>query len=186
MGCTADLTCFKVFPLWQGWHSLHQAAMSLDMPVHTKRDEMARLVALVPECAKACRASKMIQRCGNGTSGRTRPVEVSHKTPTPSTVTIRTFRVGEQAAACVSTQLRCASATVAKSMTDLSSTVPAAIAGLVATSAITEEDEGEEGNGLLSAAVLIACEGGGGLDNVSATTLAVPATYLKSLVYSAM
>jgi hypothetical protein len=152
---------------------------------------------------------------------------MSHNKLTPSTVTTRILRVEELAASCVSAQQRWAAAMAAKSMTELSSAVPAAKAGLVATPATWPpacgdaaegkneeelagddggEDEGEEGEGEEGEGVedegeedggsgvggpvpfVTAAEwkDGGGLDNVSATTLAVPATCWMSLVYSAM
>ena len=45
---TAALGWWVTLARWQNWQSLDQRVMSVDMPVHTQRADMSRLVALMP------------------------------------------------------------------------------------------------------------------------------------------
>ena len=62
---------------WQNWQSLDQWVMSVDIPVHTQRADMSRLVALMPGWARVWTAAKAGYRKGGGSSGRGAPVEKS-------------------------------------------------------------------------------------------------------------
>ena len=75
---TGALMCLPIFDLWQRSQVRHHARTSERIPGQTKLEEICFRVGRVPEWLSPCRASKTALRNERGTSGRGRPIEVSH------------------------------------------------------------------------------------------------------------
>jgi hypothetical protein len=66
------------FPLAHFWQSLQKLVMSAPMPLHTKREEIRRLVALMPGRAMEWMLKKTAFLKLTGTTGLGRASETSH------------------------------------------------------------------------------------------------------------
>ncbi len=148
------------FGRWQCRHSRAQAVTWVASLGQMYLEAMRRRVALIPGCAAPWRWSKTCLRSSSGTRGRKVPVEASPKRDKSPTCCVTMRRPGWFLRVCTCGQRICRRA-MSLRLSGLWSVMAAQMAA----------DPGGEAVGW---------------DNASATTLDLPGTWSRSVVYSAM